>query len=87
METAILYRLARASNNYPLKDKSKKHSIKAAATLMVYANRKNNDFVSPDRVSFLEKKAGEAVFEAIVKINLDELHSEEEGVWSMTNDT
>ncbi|CAG8649945.1 1284_t:CDS:2, partial [Paraglomus occultum] len=87
METAILYRLARASNNYPLKDKSKKHSIKAAAALMVYANRKNNDFVSPDRVNFLEKKAGEAVFEAIVKVNLDELHNEEGSVWSITDDT
>ena len=82
METAILYRMAGASNNHPLKDKSKKHSIKVAAAMMVYANRKNNDFVSPDRVKFLEKQAGEAVLEAIVKINLDELHSEKGSVWS-----
>lgn len=62
METFHLYHLARLSVN---------GTISAAACAIVLAQRKKNDFLTNEDKHTLEKQAGRACLEALVKWNSD----------------
>ncbi|KAG0222826.1 hypothetical protein BGW41_005850 [Actinomortierella wolfii] len=96
METFMLYHLAQSSTPATLKKKSiasvngngvstkNKHSIRAGACMMIFAQRKSNKFITKEQVAEIEPKAGKAVFDALVSVSLgddDELHDEEGSVW------
>ncbi|KAG9060932.1 hypothetical protein KI688_007890 [Linnemannia hyalina] len=94
METFLLYHLARTSTVAPLKEESKvkaaatsnKHSIRAGACMMVFAQRKSNEFISKEDVARVEPLAGKAVFDSLVEVSLgdeSELHATEGSVWAL----
>jgi uridine phosphorylase len=91
METFMLFHLAKSSTSAPLKDsdsdavRDKDHgSIKAASAVMVFADRNNNEFISPKRLNFLRDPAGKAMLEALIEIELIKVHPDnEECVWNM----
>ncbi len=84
METFMLYHLAKTSTSAPLKGSNKdSNSIKAAATMMVFADRITNEFISSDKVQSLQEIAGKAVLNALAEIELNEVHpNNEECVWN-----
>jgi len=91
METFLLYHLARTSTVAPLKAESKlkeatkKHSIRAGACMMVFAQRKSNEFISKEDVTRVEPLAGKAVFDSLVEVSLgeeSELHATIGSVWA-----
>ncbi|RUP44154.1 nucleoside phosphorylase domain-containing protein [Jimgerdemannia flammicorona] len=73
METAALFHLARCANP--------KNPVRAAATMMVFANRVTNEFITPEVVDLLEPAAGKAVLEALIKVELEQEHPEKGSVW------
>lgn len=94
METFLLYHLARTSTVAPLKEESRvtaaatsnKHSIRAGACMMVFAQRKSNDFITKEDVARVEPIAGKAVFDSLVEVSLgdeSELHAAEGSVWAL----
>ncbi|KAF9147812.1 hypothetical protein BG015_010492 [Linnemannia schmuckeri] len=94
METFLLYHLARTSTVAPLKEESRlkanatsnKHSIRAGACMMVFAQRKSNEFISKEDVARVEPIAGKAVFDSLVEVSLgdeSELHATEGSVWAL----
>ncbi|KAF9902593.1 hypothetical protein EC991_004766 [Linnemannia zychae] len=92
METFLLYHLARTSTVAPLKQESRikeatsKHSIRAGACMMVFAQRKSNEFISKEVVARVEPLAGKAVFDSLVEVSLGdeaELHATEGSVWAL----
>ncbi|KAK3826391.1 MAG: nucleoside phosphorylase domain-containing protein [Linnemannia gamsii] len=94
METFLLYHLARTSTVAPLKEGSRlkqegtstQHSIRAGACMMVFAQRKSNEFISKDDVVRVEPLAGKAVFDSLVEVTLgeeSELHATEGSVWAL----
>ncbi|KAF9963502.1 hypothetical protein BGZ65_002842 [Modicella reniformis] len=98
METFALYHLAKSSTGAPLlattlnhnsngngngNGNRKMNSIRAGACMMVFAQRKTNDFITKTDVARIEL-AGQAVFESLVEVSLaveDELHPSEGSVW------
>lgn len=94
METFLLYHLARTSTIAPLKEEtrvkvaatSNKHSIRAGACMMVFAQRKSNDFITKEDIARVEPIAGKAVFDSLVEVSLgeeSELHATEGSVWAL----
>lgn len=49
-----------------------RNTIRAAATMMVYFDRKTDGFIDPSRVEYLEPVAGLAVLDVLVSIKLEE---------------
>ncbi|GJJ78530.1 hypothetical protein EMPS_10889 [Entomortierella parvispora] len=96
METFVLYHLARSSTQASLKKDSayqktngSKNSIRAGACMMVFAQRKTNDFITKDDVARVEPLAGKGIFESLIQVSLggnEELHSEEGSVWAMARE-
>ncbi|KAF9927032.1 hypothetical protein FBU30_003530 [Linnemannia zychae] len=92
METFMLYHLAKTATAAPLKDglkskaSTKDSSIRAGACMMVFAQRKSNEFISKESVARVEPLAGKAVFDSLVEIPLgdeSELHATEGSVWAL----
>ncbi|KAF9973714.1 hypothetical protein BGZ73_003014 [Actinomortierella ambigua] len=94
METFMLYHLAESSTPATLKKKAhvngngvaskEKHSIRAGACMMIFAQRKTNTFITKEMVAEVEPKAGAAVFEALVDVSLgddEDMHAEQGSVW------
>ncbi|RIA90257.1 nucleoside phosphorylase domain-containing protein [Glomus cerebriforme] len=77
METFMLFHLAKSS---------KDHSIKAASAAMVFADRITNEFISPEKIEELQKVGGKAILNALVEIELNEVHPDNENcVWNRKN--
>ncbi|KAG9304512.1 hypothetical protein G9A89_020076 [Geosiphon pyriformis] len=89
METFALYHLAKTSTSSPIKDSTISQSklspvstsIKAGAALMIFIDRKNEKFISPERINFLENVAGKAILNALVRVKLDQVHDAVGSVW------
>ncbi|KAG0054743.1 hypothetical protein BGZ83_010526 [Gryganskiella cystojenkinii] len=97
METFVLYHLAKSSTQASLKKKTvnghgsgaNKNSIRAGACMMVFAQRKTNDFITKEDVARVEPLAGQGIFESMIEVSLgsdDELHPEEGSVWAVTRE-
>ncbi|CAG8538582.1 3527_t:CDS:2 [Diversispora eburnea] len=67
--------------------KKPKNSIRAAATMMIFADRKTDEFIDSSRKKYLETIAGLAVLDVLVSIKLEEEqeNDDNEGVWNLIN--
>lgn len=94
METFVLYHLAKSSTQASFKknltngqsSNGSKNSIRAGACMMVFAQRKTNDFITKEDVARVEPLAGKGIFESMIQVSLgsdEELHSEEGSVWAI----
>lgn len=59
--------------------------IRAAATHLVFASRKSQDFITPQQVAEVEKWTGQGVLNALVNLDIsqDRLHPERDTVWEI----
>ncbi|CAG8580304.1 8478_t:CDS:2 [Ambispora leptoticha] len=72
METFMLFHMAKVSTPLPIKEsQANKKSIRVAAMMMVFMDRKTNEFVDPVRVSYLEEIAGKALLNVLSNVELD----------------
>ncbi|KAG5459164.1 MAG: nucleoside phosphorylase domain-containing protein, partial [Olpidium bornovanus] len=84
MEDHTIFHLANSARPMPGFDASVR-SIRAAAAMIVFADRTSNEFISAGRVAELESATGAAVLEAVTKCDLgvdgSKLHPTEGSVW------
>ncbi|RHZ67789.1 hypothetical protein Glove_299g31 [Diversispora epigaea] len=66
--------------------KKPKNSIRAAAIMMVFTDRKTDEFIDPSRTKYLETVAGLAVLDVLISIKLEEeQENDDECVWNLIN--
>jgi hypothetical protein len=58
------------------------NSIRSTAALVVFCDRKTNEFISDDMINSLDPLCGEACLNTLIKIEIKESHEEEGSVWS-----
>ncbi|GBB83134.1 hypothetical protein RclHR1_00010016 [Rhizophagus clarus] len=58
------------------------NSIRSTAALVVFCDRKTNEFITDDMMNLLDPLCGEACLNALIKIEIKESHEEEGSVWS-----
>ncbi|CAG8545748.1 4313_t:CDS:2 [Acaulospora morrowiae] len=87
METFMLFHLAKCSTDVPLTRKTQavvknrmnkneclnENSIRAAALMMVFADRKTNEFVDPSQVDHLESVVGQVVLDTLISVKSNEV--------------
>ena len=66
----MLFHLAQASTFQSRQVADHPGPIRSAACHMIFFNRLSNASIAPDYVNVLEKKAGRAVLEALISIEL-----------------
>ncbi|CAG8564277.1 11584_t:CDS:2 [Gigaspora rosea] len=54
--------------------------------MIVYCDRSTNNFISPDLVNYLEPICGEAIFNTLIKVQVDNEMNGEECVWYVSNE-
>ncbi|CAG8605234.1 39204_t:CDS:2 [Gigaspora margarita] len=54
--------------------------------MIVYCDRSTNNFISPDLVNYLEPICGEAIFNTLIKVDVDNEMNGEECVWYVSNE-
>ncbi|RIB26489.1 nucleoside phosphorylase domain-containing protein [Gigaspora rosea] len=73
------------NNNNNMKSKNKT-GIKTSTAMIVYCDRSTNNFISPDLVNYLEPICGEAIFNTLIKVQVDNEMNGEECVWYVSNE-
>ncbi|CAB4380938.1 purine and uridine phosphorylase [Rhizophagus irregularis] len=58
------------------------NSIRSTSALVVFCDRKTNEFISDDMINLLDPLCGEACLNTLIKIEIKESHNEEGSVWS-----
>ncbi|CAG8729322.1 5854_t:CDS:2 [Dentiscutata erythropus] len=63
-----------------------KTGIKTSTAMIVFCDRSTNNFISPDLVNYLEPICGEAIFNTLIKVEVDNEMNGEECVWYASNE-
>jgi uridine phosphorylase len=87
MEVFMLFHLAKCANRF-VKEDQVIPGIRAASTMMAFADRTTNAFLGKDKVAHLERTAGRAVLNSAIRsLKWEEdqgmLHSSEGTVWEI----
>ncbi|CAG8460215.1 2226_t:CDS:2 [Dentiscutata heterogama] len=63
-----------------------KTGIKTSTAMIVFCDRSTNNFISPDLVNYLEPICGEAIFNTLIKVEVDNEMNGDECVWHISNE-
>ncbi|CAO1635955.1 unnamed protein product [Jaminaea pallidilutea] len=81
METYVLNHLAMCANKRSRQDENDRR-LRTGAVQMIFANRHNSAFITPDQVEILEMWSGRAVCDALIQIHIEPRNMHKEGVWT-----
>ncbi|RIA98333.1 nucleoside phosphorylase domain-containing protein, partial [Glomus cerebriforme] len=72
-------------NNNPLQNQYNDaiNSIRSTAALVVFCDRKTNEFISDEMANLLDPLCGEACLNTLIKIEIKDSHEEEGSVWNI----